>query len=202
MNDKKSIPNQNCWESWNPDELACRLGYVSKPWCVVGGWALDLWHGAKTREHEDIEFTILREDFSVFRQALAGMEFFSVNDGVLTRLAEGLAPGVYISQIWCFDRSAGYWRADMMLEPGTPENWVYKRDRQIKRHRDEMVGVTTTGIPYLNPSAVLLFKAKYSRAKDKVDFFRAAPRLSPSECLWLQSCLEHQHLDHVWLTKL
>lgn len=90
----------------------------------------------------------------------------------------------------------------MMLEPGTPENWVYKRDRQIKRPRDEMVGVTTTGIPYLNPTAVLLFKAKYSRAKDKVDFFRAAPRLSPSECLWLQSCLEHQHLDHVWLTKL
>ncbi|WP_425358733.1 nucleotidyltransferase domain-containing protein [Aminobacter aminovorans] len=47
-------PDHDAWCAWHPTELARHLTGVSLPWCVVGGWALDLWHGHQTREHEDL----------------------------------------------------------------------------------------------------------------------------------------------------
>lgn len=202
MNFQTVIPDQNHWKSWDPDTLFHRLRDVSKPWCVVGGWALDLWHEMKTREHEDLEFTILRQDLNVFRSALKDMEFYTVSDGVLERLAADREPNAEITQIWCFDRPANCWRVDMMIEPGTDENWVYKRNQQIIRPRSEMVALTAEGIPYLTPSAVLLFKAKYCRAKDEEDFAKAVPKLLPSERLWLKDCLARLHPDHAWADML
>lgn len=202
MNDRQVVPDQEKWEPWSPAELSGRLSRVSRPWCVVGGWALDLWHGEKTREHEDLEFTILREDLRIFRDELRDMEFYTVNDGVLERLAADREPKAEIAQIWCFDRPADRWRADMMIEPGTDEHWVYKRDRQITRPRSEMVALTADGVPYLNPSAVLLFKARYRRTKDEEDFAKAAPGLLPSERLWLRDCLDRLHPGHAWARML
>ncbi|MBO9653587.1 amino acid transporter [Rhizobium sp. BR 250] len=192
------VPDENAWEPWSPAELSRRLSGVSRPWCVVGGWALDLWHGRKMREHEDLEFTILREDLGVFRHELKDMEFYTVNDGVLELLPADREPAMEIFQIWCFDRIAGCWRADMMIEPGTNDMWVYKRDPAITGPRIEMVSLTADGIPYLNPSAVLLFKAKHRRPKDEEDFMNAHPKLSPSERRWLRDCLDLLHPGHEW----
>lgn len=202
MNQRPIVPDENSWDSWSPAELSRRLSRVSRPWCVVGGWALDLWHGKKTREHEDIEFTILREDLPLFRRELRDMEFYTVSDGVLERLAADRQPEAGISQIWCFDRPADRWRADMMIEPGTDERWAYKRDPQLTRPRSEMVALTAGGIPYLSPSAVLLFKAKRRRPKDEEDFARAMPGLLPAERLWLRECLERLHPNHPWADML
>jgi hypothetical protein len=33
-----------------------------KPWCIAGGWAIDLFLDQITREHHDIEIAIFRED--------------------------------------------------------------------------------------------------------------------------------------------
>lgn len=203
MENQVAVPAQDNWEPWSPHELASRLSSVSKPWCVVGGWALDLWHGNKTREHDDLEFTILRKDFDTFRQSLGGdMALYTVYDGVLEHLTASQQPKPEIDQVWCFDRSAECWRVDMMIESGTDALWVYKRDNQITRPRVEMVLFTTEGIPYLNPSAVLLFKAKYCREKDEADFAKAVSELSASERLWLRNCLVSQHPEHVWIDRL
>jgi hypothetical protein len=198
MNNQTPVPDQDAWDPWSPAELSRRLGCVSRPWCVVGGWAIDLWHGSKTREHGDLEFTVLREDLGVFRRELKDMEFYTVNDGVLELLAVDQEPATEIFQIWCFDRPADRWRVDMMIEPGTDESWVYKRDQQIKRPRTEMVALTADGIPYLNPSAVLLFKAKHRRPKDEEDFTRAALKMPAAERRWLRDCLDRLHPEHEW----
>jgi hypothetical protein len=68
------IPDQEAWDAWHPGELARRLAGIDRPWCVVGGWALDLWHGRVTREHHDLEFTVLRKDFGRFRKKLINDE--------------------------------------------------------------------------------------------------------------------------------
>ena len=49
------IPDDDAWGAWHPADLARRLHGLERPWCVVGGWALDLWHGRQTRDHEDLE---------------------------------------------------------------------------------------------------------------------------------------------------
>ena len=82
MTNTIAMPDQNVWNCWSPAELAVWLADVSRPWCIVGGWALDLWLGDQTRVHGDIEFTLLREDFPVFRNKLGDLVAYSVKDGV------------------------------------------------------------------------------------------------------------------------
>lgn len=81
--------DQDNWRPWTPSELAERLAGVSAPWCVVGGWALDLWRGRRTRRHDDIEFTILAGDLPVFRYALDGLALYTAHDGVVAPLPPG-----------------------------------------------------------------------------------------------------------------
>lgn len=198
----EDIPDQEAWDAWHPTELAHRLADVDRPWCVVGGWALDLWHGRVTREHHDLEFTILREDFDHFRRALKGFEFYTVNSGEFQFLPEGHDPDRSIFQIWCWDISARCWRVDIMIEPGTPKTWVCKRDHAITRPRAEIVVHSAECVPYLGPAAILLLKAKHQRPKDEADFEMAVPKLAASEKSWLKDSLARLHPDHAWMQKL
>ncbi|MBF6034933.1 amino acid transporter [Pseudomonas sp. P155] len=193
------VPDQEQWQPWTPDELARRLSAVNRPWCVVGGWALDLWHGRQTRTHSDLEFTVLRADFACFRQALSDLDFYAVKDGTFQLLSAICLPAADIFQVWGYDRAAQAWRVDVMIEPGTPDTWVYKRDPSIVCSRADMVMRSTAGIPYLRPAAVLLFKAKHTRAKDRSDFAMALPRMSVQERVWLVRHLTLLHPEHDWL---
>lgn len=195
----QTIPDHDRWNAWHPHELADRLKRVSLPWCIVGGWALDLWHGRQTREHDDLEFTVLRDDFAAFRGALEGVDFHTAGDGIVKPLALHENPPPEISQIWCLDSVARCWRVDMMLEQGSPDLWVYKREASITRPRRAMVDATPDGLPYLKPAAVLLFKAKHQRGKDEVDFRNALPKLAGADRAWLKSCLARLHPEHDWL---
>ncbi|CAK7255446.1 MULTISPECIES: amino acid transporter [unclassified Shinella] len=188
----------DAWAAWHPRELARRLAGIARPWCVAGGWALDLWHGEETRPHEDLEFTILRADFIHFRAALPGLRLHAAGDGHVEPLGPDEMPPSGIAQVWCEDVAAGCWRVDMMLEDGTPETWVYKRDPSIRRPRAEAVRRTADGIAYLAPEIILLFKAKYRRGKDEADFARALPRLDAAERRWLKAGLALAHPDHAW----
>ena len=60
------------WESWHPAQLATLLREVTAPWYVAAGWALDLFCGQQTREHEDLEMGLpdTPEAFGQVRQAL------------------------------------------------------------------------------------------------------------------------------------
>ncbi|MCA7938691.1 nucleotidyltransferase domain-containing protein [Burkholderia cepacia] len=193
-----NTPDQETWNAWQPTELAQRLNDMRLPWCVAGGWALDLWHGFQTREHSDLEFTILRENFSRFLHAFSDLEFYTAHAGVVERLPADQNPPSEVMQFWGFDRAAECWRIDMMIEPGTNESWAYKRNPSFKRPRAEMVMRTADGIPYLNPSAVLLFKARDRRAKDQQDFERALPKLPLNERAWLKGCLDVLHPGNEW----
>lgn len=194
--------DHDAWCSWHPAELARRLSGISRPWCIVGSWALGLWHGYQTRDHDDLEFSILRDDLGAFRQQLKGMEFYAAGSGVVEYLPADDDPSAAISQIWCRDVEERCWRVDMMIEPGTPANWAYKRDPSIVRPRAEMVDTTSDGVPYLRPAAILLFKAKHRRIKDESDFETALPKLETSERRWLKTCLETTHPGHEWARML
>lgn len=198
----QSSLTHDAWRAWHPTELAHRLSGVARPWCIAGGWALDLWHGRQTRDHEDIEFTILREDVAVFREVLTGLDFYTAGDGIVEYLRVDEEPPAAIWQIWCQDTAAQCWRVDMMIEPGTADMWKYKRDPAIARPRREMVGMTEDGLPYLKPAAVLLFKAKHRRGKDETDFANAVPKLERTERDWLKTCLATAHPGHDWLHML
>src|SRR5262245_45368546 len=68
MNTPKGVkhwegPGLDAWHPWTPAQVAAELTGVNVPWCVVGGWAIDLWLGERTRDHEDIEIAVPRYSF-------------------------------------------------------------------------------------------------------------------------------------------
>ncbi|MBN8953454.1 MULTISPECIES: hypothetical protein [unclassified Rhizobium] len=192
---------QEAWNAWHPAELMKRLG-TDIHWYVVGGWALDLWHGRQTRDHEDLEFAVLREDIERARSLLGKLTFFTVVDGQIDYLPSSVPPAAHVAQLWGADPVEGRWRVDMMPERGTPATWVYKRDLSLTMPRSAMIRKTSDGLPFLAPAAILLFKAKHRRDKDEKDFDLALPRLAASERDDLRRWLEKLHPDHDWIARL
>jgi hypothetical protein len=192
-------PGLDDWQPWSPDEVFSRFSPLTAPWYFVGGWAIDLWLGAQTRPHEDIEICVLREDLHLFQAALPECEFFAAGSGVVEPLGEqGLPKDIH--QMWCLDKAIRCWRLDVMIEPGTVTSWRYKRDINFSWPRSDMIKMTREGLPFLKPEAVLLFKAKQVRAKDDMDFERCFDQLDDK--VWLMNALERYHSEHHWLKRL
>lgn len=196
----KPLPD-HAWCAWHPSDLQSRLQF-RVGWYVVGGWALDLWHGAKTRDHEDLEFAVLPHDLATAQTLLGELDFFAVEDGRFNFLPPAQQPQEQVRQFWGADREAGCWRVDMMLERGSRDFWVYKRDLAITAPRQQMIRQTQDGIPYLAPAAVLLFKAKHRRPKDERDFSLALPKLDVVEPADLRQWLTLAHAEHDWVKAL
>ncbi|MCF4125490.1 nucleotidyltransferase domain-containing protein [Methylobacterium sp. SyP6R] len=194
--------DDDAWDAWSPDELGQRLRNAAFPWYVAGGWALDVWHGEQTREHEDLEFVVLRKDVAYFRSILHELDFFTVKDGTVEYLPPSAAVPSDVWQLWGGDLQQGCWRVDMMMEPGTPNLWIYKRDRTIRMARSDAVRVSSSGIPYLAPTHVLLFKAVHCRKKDQRDFDFFVQKFSMKENQLLSSLIKQLHPGHRWIDDL
>jgi hypothetical protein len=195
-------PPENAWDAWSPDQLSARLVSSNADWYIVGGWALDLWHGHQTRAHDDLEFAVRPEQIEACRNSLSELEFFIAHDKTLDHLSSIAPLPANIWQLWGADIAVGRWRVDMMIERGTPDFWVYKRHSSLRLPRAEAIRKNPAGIFYLAPSLVLLFKAKYCREKDQNDFHTALAKLEQNEKADLRSWLEQLHPDHAWITAL
>jgi hypothetical protein len=194
-------PSLEAWAPWTPQEVTRRLALVRAPWCVVGGWALDLWRGAPTRPHHDIEIAVPRSSFASVRAALeSDYALYAAGGGALRRLAP--ADPFPRDKHQCWVREGDVWRLDVMQEPGDAARWVFRRDERLAASRDLLARRTASGVPYLAPEAVLLFKAKGARDKDEADFTAAAPDLDTAARAWLIDALERTTPGHPWIARL
>lgn len=66
----------------------------------------------------------------------------------------------------------------------------------------EVGSFTASGIPYLNPLIILLYKSKHIRPKDQHDFLRILNYFSFDQKMWLANALAIQDREHQWLEKL
>jgi hypothetical protein len=195
-------PPLDAWRPWTPAEVARRLAGVDVPWSVVGGWAIDLFLGEQTRHHEDLEIAVTRADFPAVRRALDGFALHAVGDGRVRALAAGEPPPQETHQNWVLDVEADVWRMDVMLEPGDPTTWVYRRDESIRAPRPFMVGRSVEGVPFLEPHGALLFKAEGTRPKDEADLASCLSRLGGGRRAWLAAALARTQPGHPWLERL
>ena len=189
------------WQPWTPSEVTQRLAAVTAPWCVVAGWALDLYLGGTPRDHDDIEIALPRKAFREIVTALPGFEWDVAGGGKVWSYAEaGDHPGLH--QTWCREPKTGRYRLDVFREPHDGNRWICRRDPSITMPYDELIGTTQSGIPYLIPEVVLLFKARHAREKDHDDFRRAAPHLTTASRTRLAEWLQRLYPDHPWTPAL
>jgi Aminoglycoside-2''-adenylyltransferase len=194
------------WEPWTPQEAARLLAGVEAPWYVAAGWALDLFRGEQTREHEDLEVAVPRGSFGELAAALADYEVAVVGgpgDGSGRRWPLDDPAAEVFHQTWVRERGTNVYRLDVFREPHDGDTWICRRDETIRLPYARVVRRTAAGIPFLAPEIVLLFKAKHAgQAKNETDFAGAVPLLTADERAWLRDALGRVHPGHNWLERL
>lgn len=187
------------WQSVTPREAFDWLSHITAPWCIAGGWALDLFLDRHTRPHADMDVAILRSDVPQFYSGLSGWEFFSARHGVLTRLPASVPPELNVNQLWCRPPGATLWALELMLETSEQETWIYRRDADLRRPLREVIHWSEQGIPYIAPEVQLLYKARSVRPKDQADFETVTPELDSAARAWLARALSKTCPGHAWI---
>jgi hypothetical protein len=61
--------------------IAPIMAAFSAPWCVAGGWAIDLFIGRTARSHPDVELAVFRNDQAVLRNHFPSWSFQKIVNG-------------------------------------------------------------------------------------------------------------------------
>jgi hypothetical protein len=186
------------WDAWTPPEVVRRLAGVAATWYVAGGWAVDLHLGRVSRAHDDLEIAVPASDFDAIRRALAGFEFDVVGAGRRWPATDATAFRL-LHQTWVRDPVTGAYRLDVFREPHDGTTWICRRNPTVRLPYRRVVRHTPTGVPYLAPEIVLLFKAKARRPKDEADLANLVPLLDGGQRDWLARALAATHPGHPWL---
>jgi hypothetical protein len=198
------------WEPWHPSQLLQIFRRVTAPWYVAGGWAIDLFRGEQTRDHEDTEIGVANTDdaFGQVRRALAGYDIEVPGGPLPGRLwpldspAFGLLHQTWVSEPVAAGPKGRVFRLDIFREPQRDGQWVCRRDENVVFPYNEIICHDRAGIPYLAPHLVLLFKAKWAREKDEADMAGVLPLLASEPRAWLAATIRRLYPDHKWLPRL
>jgi hypothetical protein len=196
-----AISQEECdrrWRPWSLETLAERLGAVGG-WCVVGGWAIDLYMGRVTRKHADLEIAVPAESFERIAAALPDLEWDVVGDGQLWPYPEALDE---FHQTWLREPATGRFLLDVFREHHDHTTWTYRRDPTITLPYAAAYLEAEGGVRYLAPELVILFKAKHHRPKDQQDFDTVLPTLDLRRRARLREWLERTQRAHPWLDAL
>ena len=195
-------PDDAEWDAWTPHETARRLAGVEAPWAVAAGWAIDLFLGRETREHEDLEIAVPADRFGEVAAALSELDFHVVGPATAEPVETAGALFETHHQTWGLDRAANVWRIDVFREPHDGDHWLARRDESIRLPYVALIEHTADGIPYVRPEVALLFKAKQARPKDETDLAAVLPHLSAERRRLLAGWIAQVHPGHFWLPDL
>ena len=174
-------------------------GY-DRRWWVGGGWAIDLFLGRTTREHDDVDVVVLRDEQQLVRAHFAGWDLQVAHQGTL-RQWHGERLELPIHVIWCRPDPGSPWQLELLLMEVAAGRWHYRRDPQITLEL-ERVGLVRNGIPYLVPEIPLLYKSKEPRERDEADLAAVLDELPEERRAWLAEALRIQDPAHPWLSRL
>jgi len=195
--------------------LAHRMEGFPWPWFVSGGWAIDLFVGRVTREHEDRELGIFRQDQQTLREHLSARALFKAitgpNGGGWVPWAEGEWLELPVHQILV--RPAGMAppateqdrcpnEFEFFLNEAVDDVWRFRRNMEITRPAKEIYLTSSSGIPIMAPEIQLLYKAKGHRPKDEHDFRQVLPLLDAARRAWLKEALPRCYGQDPWLAEL
>lgn len=172
------------------------------PWCVAGGWALDLFLGRASRPHDDVELAVFRQDQSRLHEHFEGWVFHVSVDGRREPWQQGRALDLPVHEIHAHAPDDPHRSIEFLLNERDAVNWVFRRDPAVALPLDRAIVNTEFGVAVLSPEIVLLFKAKSPRAKDEADFHAARIAMSEARRRWLRSALLTCDPNHPWVRVL
>lgn len=197
------------WVPRTPAHAAVLFEGYEGTWWIAGGWALEAYTGV-SREHEDLDPSVLIADLPALRRHLRGrLHTWMASSGALKPLLEGDRPDAPAdellidgcNQLWTRRDASRPWEYDILLAPGTAQEWVYRRDASLRMPMSRALWAKD-GIRYLQPEIQLLYKARGQRPKDDADFTATLPFLDAARRDWLRAALVQTIPDHDWIRRL
>jgi hypothetical protein len=158
------------------------------PWGFAGGWAIDLFLGASTRPHADVDIAVLRDDQRELHAVLAGARFDMVVSGVRLPWAEDERLEAPVHEVHASWPDGTHLELVLNDRDAATDEWIYRRDARIRRPLSRTFRVAA-GLPYLAPEIVLLFKSRAPASKDEADFRAALPHLDDTAAGWLRDAI-------------
>jgi hypothetical protein len=169
------------------------------PWFIAGGWAIDLFVGRTTREHQRLSIAALREDHLALREHFEGWTVLVQQGGLTTDWPPGetLPPPVVAGRAQRPKGDPATIR--FHLHPSGHGRWLWMRDRMIGLPLSRLGGRTPEGYPFLAPEIVLLEKSLSKGKKHEQDFRVALGSMSGQSKIWLRDALRTVDPAHPWL---
>jgi hypothetical protein len=203
--DAEDLAWQRIWGAWRPwsvAEVQALLEPVGIAWWIVGGRAMEAFHGAP-RPHEDLDAAIFRRDVGILRDALRGrLHLWAPGASSLTLLDDpGTAVPEHSEQVWIREHAMAPWRIDVVLSEDRDGHWRSRRDPDLTLPVEDATWLSG-GVRYLRPELALSYKAIQLRAKDEHDFAAALPQMSAAARTYLADFLARKHPEHPWRERL
>ena len=178
-------------------KITSLMSGFNKTWFFAGGWAIDLFIGRETRHHQDIEIALFRKDQLNLKEYLIEWDFKKVVKGrFYTWENEFLELPVH--EIHALKKSNGD-KLEVLLNETMDYDWKFRRDLRISYPLNSVWSYSDTGIPYLKPEIVLLYKVKNTRDKDDQDFRTILGSLDNERKEWLWYAIQLHEPEHEWL---
>ncbi len=170
------------WRPLSPGEVGDLFRDWDRFWCIAGGWALDLSVGRKSRDHEDTDVLILRQDAEALHSLLPGWELWAADPpGQLRRWQPSEPIPERVHDIWCRERGMTAWRFQFMVMDHDDTRWIFRRDWSVGGSLATLAS-EVDGVPVITPEIQLLYKGNgIRRPKDEADFQTALPHLTPAQ---------------------
>jgi GrpB-like predicted nucleotidyltransferase (UPF0157 family) len=203
------LPDANQWWisyfGFSPvDSVAGELKGAQFEWYISGGWALDLFLGKVKRLHHDVDVIVPRH-----RQLDLQNHLLERGWKFVTPFEKRLEPWPPHMRLELPRHQVHAHRGDDFIDfllTDMDDVWRYRRDPLVLRSREQMSLRSESGVPYLAPELVLLFKSKntsnHARLKDQSDFDQSFPHLTPERRAWLYWALMATSPEHPWIRQL
>jgi hypothetical protein len=180
------------------------LGDFDRRWYVAGGWAIDCYLGRQTRPHDDLEIAIFRDAQWALHSYLGDWSFERVVDDNREAWNADSYLQLPVHELHASNPDSRRRPRDLevLLNDREGGDWVYRRDPAVTRSLDAFGEFTATGIPYLAPEVVLLYKTPLFGQHDQRDFEACLPRLERDRRSWLRQAVRRVDPEHPWLERL
>jgi hypothetical protein len=185
-----------------PQKIAALMWNFQSDWFIAGGWAIDLYLGEITRPHADIEMAIFRRDQIALQNYLNGWLLQKSENAVLSTWSQNEFLELPVHEIHCYRETSEPQNFEVLLNERNDNEWIYRRNAKVKKSLTEIYLTTDSGIKFLRPEIVLLYKSKNPRAKDEQDFASVVKRLDVASKKWFENALAVGDSKHDWLRRL
>ncbi|ULG74562.1 nucleotidyltransferase domain-containing protein [Macrococcus brunensis] len=183
----------NNWQPYSVEHLHKIFKEADFPWGIAGGWAIDLYIGSQTRQHNDIDIMILNCDFQKIFAYLCRFTIYTAKDGELSIWDGQRLDDSY--SLWVSEDDNSPFRFQIMLIEVNEDKWLYKRNNEIQGNLNSLFIKSVEEIPIISPEIQMLYKLDSDcvRPKDLEDFKAIKDHLNVRQKNWLMNYLSFNY---------